>query len=248
MMQGLSLDPLGRHGAVYGPAGDAQGLPAVAILHGGEGPMAGWSHRFAAILAGHGFLALPLAYGTGDFFAAGPIREVDLAAVPEAGAALAAHPRAGRVGLFGWSKGGEAALLVAALGGPGPFAAVAAHAAPDRVTGAFDPEALRSGRRWLRDAPDDPRAWLWAGRDAELAPGTPIPVERAAMPLLLSVGTADEIWPAAQTLGMAARLEAAGRPADLFVVEGQGHAYDFTTEPRLWARLVAFFGRHLGGV
>lgn len=210
--------------------------------------MAGWSHRFAAVLAGHGFLALPLAYGTGDFFAAGPIREVDLAAVPAAGRALAAHPRAGRVGLFGWSKGGEAALLVACLGGAeGPFAAVAAHAAPDRVTGAFDPALLRAGGRWLLEDAGDPRAWVWAGHEAALAPGTRIPVEAAPMPLFLSVGTADEIWPAAQTLGMAERLAAAGRPADLFVGEGQGHAYDFATEPQLWARLAAFFGGHLGG-
>ncbi len=245
-MAGLSLEELGPYGALYGPDVGG-GLPAVVILHGGEGPMAGWSHRFAAILAGHGFLALPLAYGTGDFFAAGPVRDVDLAAVPAAGRSLAAHPRAGRVGLFGWSKGGEAALLVASLGDADtPFAAVAAHAASDRVTGAFDPAALRAGQRWLLDAPEDPRAWVWAGRDAALAPGTRIPVEAAPMPLLLSVGTADEIWPAAQTLGMAEGLAAAGRPADLFVVEGQGHAYDFATEPRLWSRLTEFFRRTLG--
>ena len=245
-MTGLTLEPLGAHGAVYGPAGGATGLPAVVVLHGGEGPMAGWSHRFAAILAAHGFLALPLGYGTGDFFAAGPIRAVDLAAVPAAGRALAAHPRAARVGLFGWSKGGEAALLAASLDPDTPFAAVAAHAAPDRVTGAFDPDALRRGDRWLLDAPTDPRAWVWQGRDAPLAPGTAIPVEAAPMPLFLSVGTADEIWPAAQTLGMAERLAAAGRPAELLVGEGQGHAYDFTTEPQLWARLCGFFGQHLG--
>jgi len=243
-MAGLTLEPMGPH-AVYGPAGGATGLPAVVLLHGGEGPMAGWSHRFAAILAGHGFLALPLAYGTGDFFAAGPIREVDLAAVPAAGRALAAHPRAGRTGLFGWSKGGEAALLAASLDPASPFAAVAAHAPPDRVTGAFDPEALRTGRRWLLTDPGDSRAWVWEGRDAALAPGTPIDIAAAPMPLFLSVGLADEIWPASQTLAMAERLTAAGRPAELFAVEGQGHAYDPATEPRLWARLTAFFARHL---
>lgn len=244
-MPGLSLAPLGAHGAVYGPAGAEAGLPGVVIVHGSEGPMAGWSHRFATILAAHGFLALPLAMGSGDFFAAGPIREVDLAAVPAAGRALAAHPRAGGVGLFGWSKGGEAALIVASLDADSPFDAVAAHAASDRVTGAFDPAALRSGARWLLTAPDDPRAWVWAGHDAALAPGTPIPVEAAPMPLFLSVGMADEIWPAGQTLDMARRLQEAGRPADLLAVEGQGHAYDFATEPLLWARLTAFFARHL---
>ena len=244
---GLSLRQLGAHGPVYGPAGVGNGLPAVVILHGAEGPMAGWSHRFAAIMAGHGMLALPVAFGDGDFWAAGAIREVDLTAVVAAGRALAAHPQAGRVGLLGWSKGGEAALLVAVLtGAGGPFTAVAAHAAPDRVLAAFDPQAMRAGRPFLDTAADAPRAWVWPG--ADLAPGTPIAVETAAMPLFLSAGTEDPIWDAAgMARAMAARCAAAGRPVDLMIAEGQGHGFDFDTEPQLWARLVAFFGRHLSG-
>ena len=237
---GLSLRQLGAHGPVYGPAGVGNGLPAVVILHGAEGPMAGWSHRFAAILAGHGMLALPHAYGAGDFFAAGAIRDVDLSRVVAAGEALAAEPRAGRVGLLGWSRGGEAALLVASLGA-GPFAAVAAHAAPDRVLAAFDPAAMRAGRGFLDDDPGAARSWRWPGVD--LVPGMPIAVERIAVPLLLSAGTADEVWPSAgMARGMAARVPG----AELMLAEGQGHGFDFDTEPALWARLVAFFGRHLG--
>lgn len=244
-MSGLSLHQMGTHGPVYGPAAGT-GLPGVVILHGAEGPMAGWSHRFAAILAAHGMLALPWSYGAGDFFGAGPVRDVDLSALPGVAAALAAHPRGnGRVGLLGWSKGAEAALVTAALAPPGAFACVAAHAPPDRILGAVDPAALREGRPWRLDAPGDPRAWVWPGQDHRLVPGTALPVTEAAMPLFLSVGTADEVWPAAQTLTLARRLEEAGRPADLFVAEGQGHGFDFDTEPQLWARLLAFFGRHL---
>lgn len=247
-MAGLSLEQMGGHGPVYGPA-EGAGLPGVVILHGAEGPMAGWSHRFAAILAAHGMLALPWSYGAGDFFGAGPVQEVDLSALPAAGTALAAHPRGnGRAGLFGWSKGAEAALISAALAPSGTFACVAAHAPPDRVLGAVDPAVLRAGGRWRRDAPGDPRAWVWPGRDAELVPGTALPVTAATMPLFLSVGTADEVWPAAQTLTLARRLTEAGRPAELFVAEGQGHGFDFDTEPQLWARLLAFFGRHLAVV
>jgi dipeptidyl aminopeptidase/acylaminoacyl peptidase len=241
---GLSLEMTGRGGAVYGPAAGG-GLPGVVVLHGAEGPGAGWSHRFAAILAAHGLLALPLAYGEGDLFGAGRIEGVDLGEIPAAGRALAAHERcAGRVGLFGWSKGGEAAMLVAALA-PAPFACAAAHAAPSQVTAAFDPSAFRSGGGISR-VPDAPRAWVWAGHEDDLVPGRPIPVERAAVPLFLSSGTADAVVPHADTLAMARRLEAAGSPADLFVAEGQGHGLDFGVEPALWARLAAFLRRHLG--
>ena len=140
-MTGLSLYQLGSFGPVYGPPpgpSDAA-LPGVVILHGSEGPMAGWAHRFAAILAAHGMLALPLGYGEGDFWSAGPIREQPLARVIEAGRALAAEPRTGRVGLLGWSKGGEMAMAVASLmGADTPFACVAAHAPTDTITGAFE--------------------------------------------------------------------------------------------------------------
>jgi len=74
---GLSLQQFGTHGALYGP-GEGTALPGVVILHGAEGPMAGWSHRFAAILAAQGYLALAAEYGQGDFFGAGPIRDVPL--------------------------------------------------------------------------------------------------------------------------------------------------------------------------
>ena len=244
-MTGLTLHQPTPHGPVYGPA-EGAGLPGVVVVHGAEGPMAGWSHRFAAILAAHGFLALPVSYGAGDFFGAGAIREVDLSTLPAAGAALASHSRSnGRVGLFGWSKGAEAVLTTAAL--TDRFACIAAHAPPDRITGALDPATLRAGGRWLLDRPDDPRAWVWPGQDHRLAPGTPLPVTDATAPIFLSTGTADEVWPADQTLRLARRLEAAGRPPELYLAEGQGHGFDYDTEPELWARLTNFLRRHLHG-
>ncbi|MFN3936961.1 MAG: alpha/beta hydrolase family protein [Gemmobacter sp.] len=246
----LSLHQFGDWGPVYGPEG-GNGLPAVVILHGSEGPMAGWSHRFAAILAAHGLLALPLSYGRGDFWSAGRIEDEPLDRVIAAGAALADHPRAGRVGLLGWSKGGEMALLVGSLMGPGaPFACVAAHAPTGLVTGAFDPDAFRAGiaagAPRLATDPAGPRAWVWPGKDDRLAPGAPIPIEDCPVPVFLSIGTADPVVDPARTLALADRLAAAGRPADLLEAEGQGHGYDFDTEPVLWRRLLSFFDRHLG--
>ena len=247
----LSLEQFGAHGALYGPA-SGDGLPAVLLLHGAEGPMAGWSHRFGAILAAHGFLALAAEYGAGDLFGAGPIRDVPLPPLLETAQALAGHPRAsGRVGLFGWSKGGEAALILGALMGDGPFACIAAHAPTGLVTGAFDPDAFRadlvSGAPRLPVDPKGPRAWVWPGKDHLLAPGAAIPVEDCTVPLFLSHGTADPIVPVSRTQALAERLQAAGRKADLMIAEGQLHGFDYDTEPALWARLTVFLHRHLGG-
>ncbi|MDU8942304.1 alpha/beta hydrolase family protein [Ovoidimarina sediminis] len=240
---GLSLEMLDPHGAVYGPeaGGDQAG---VVILHGSEGPFAGWAHRFAAILAAQGVLALPWAYGEGDYWGAGPIREVEIKGALDAVEALGAHPRCRGAGLFGWSKGGELALLIASLvEDPATLPFVAAHAASDVVRGAFDPERMRAeGFGGGRDA-GEARAWIWPGHEDRLAPGCPIEIARYRGPVFLSTGDADEIADPAMTLHMAADLERAGRPADLFVAPGQGHAYDFGTEPELWARLLKFVGR-----
>ena len=237
------MDTLPPHGPVYGPS-EGSALPGVVVLHGSEGPMAGWAHRFAAILAAHGLLALPWSYGAGDFWAAGPIRDVDARGVPAAAAALAAHPRCRGAGLFGWSRGGELAVLAASLEASNDrLAFVAAHAPSDRVNGAFDPAAFRDEGR--QDDPDGPRAWTWRGQDALLSPGAAIEIERYPGPVFLSVGTADEVWDHEMTLNLSGRLAAAGRPADLFVAEGQGHGFGFDREPELWSRLLAFIGRAL---
>ncbi len=225
---------------VYGP-GAGERLAGVVILHGSEGPMAGWSHRFAALLAAQGVLALPHAYGEGDFWGVGVIGDVPLEPVLESVARLVAHPRCRGAGVFGWSMGAEMALVLAALEADIarlPF--VAAHAPSDVVHGAFDPVAMRAGGDWRRLEPDGPRAWDWPAHAGRLAPGSPIEIERYPGPVFLSVGTADDIRDPAMTLRLAARLEAAGRPADLLIAEGQGHGFDFDREPELWARLLRF--------
>lgn len=238
-MAGLKIETLADAGPVYGPeTGDA--LPGIVILHGSEGPMAGWSHRFAAILAAQGCFAMPYAYGEGDFWAAGAILDVPLAPVLDAVDALAAHPRCAGAGLFGWSRGAEMALLLASLEGKTDrLPCVAAHAPSDTVNMAFLPGQARS------QSPDAPRAWVWPEDATRTTPGARIEIERYPGPVFLSVGTADEIWDHRMTLRLAERLEAAGRPADLFVAEGQGHAFTFDREPELWQRLLAFFHHHL---
>lgn len=204
----LTLETPWGHGPVYGH-GAGGGLPGVVVLDGAQRPIAGWAHRFAAILAVHGCLALPWSYGEGDFFGAGPNREADVSALPGAASALAAHPRCREAGLFGWSRGGKPVLLAASfVADRARIAFAGARAAPDAVREAFDPDAI------------------------ERFPGAVFP----------SVGDADELTDPAATRRLAARL-AAGRPADVFVARGQGHALDFDTEPALRVGILAFIGR-----
>ncbi len=239
----LSLGMLGDH-PIYGPAEGSE-LPGVVILHGSEGPWGGWSHRFAAILAAHGYLAVPHGYGEGDVWNAGNIHEVDLTRVLRTGRDLAAHPRCRSVGLFGWSRGGEATMHIAVLAGPDtPFAAYAAHAPADRVVPAFDAGVLQGRPRALVEGA---RAWVWPGAEDALAPGSAIEIERCPRPIFLSVGTEDQVWDPDMTRNLARRLTEAGRDPDVFIAEGQGHGFAFDREWELWDRLTAFFGKHLEG-
>ena len=236
----LSIVEIAGIGPLYRPKTTAP-CPGVMILHGSEGPGAGWSHRFAVILAAHGVAALPYGYGTGDVWGAGEIRQVDIGRINAVGARLAQHPGLQTLDLLGWSRGGELAMHLGAIAGAAsPFRRIAAHAPADHCVPAFDIARMRAGTP--RGDGED-RAWVWDGHDARLVPGTPIEIERFDRPVFLSVGTADEVWDPQMTRNLASRLAAAGNPADLFFAEGQGHALDFATEPELWARLLAFIRR-----
>lgn len=238
-------------GTTYGPAGDGP-FPSVLVLHGSEGALSGWSHRTAAILAAHGFLAFPFGYSNGgNAWNAGSIVDVPLDRTVEALAAMRAFPfSSGKAGIYGMSRGGEHALLLTSLmvndGLPGLPDAVAVHAPSDVICGAFD------ARRW-RDSGDpgwqswDPadRAWTWRGNSDALLPTTPIEIESYAGPLFLSHGTADRVWSADMTRRLARRLERNGRSPEVHLYEGQDHTPGSDAENRHFELLLAFLDRHL---
>ena len=103
-------------GHLYAPAGESR-HPALLLLHGSEGALGWLAHREAAIFAAHGYLALPFAYSAGgNFWVGGDIWNVPLDATEQAMAGLRAHPRCdGRLGVYGWSRGAEHALLATGL-------------------------------------------------------------------------------------------------------------------------------------
>ena len=235
----------------YSPPGDGP-FPAILLLHGSDGKWSGWSHRTAAILAAHGFLAMPFGYSNGgNSWNAGDIIDVPLDRTAEALVALRTNPLSGnRIGLYGVSRGAEHALLLASLmvrdGVAGLPDAIAVHAPPDVICGAFNAKMFRdSGDPGWQ--PWDPanRAWTWRGSSDELLPTTAIEIERFEGPLFLSHGTLDATWSAEMTRRLRDRLKRQGRTPDVHFYEGEGHGFRSDPENQHHELLIGFFTRHL---
>jgi acetyl esterase/lipase len=248
-------------GHFYAPAGDGP-FPAMLLLHGSEGALGWLGHREAMFFAAHGWIALPLAYSVGgNFWIGGDIWNVALDETERVMGALRAHPACdGRLGVYGWSRGAEHALLATALmaqaGSPHLPDALAAHAPPDRAGGpwrnlfyrhreAGEPIAPPPawGFRSDRVVPDL-AAWTWRGEP--VPEGAAIPIEAYAGPVFLSVGDQDEIWPADMAARLAARMAAAGRAPQLHTYAGQPHMPDAAAWNTHFELLLDFFGRALG--
>lgn len=250
-MQTIVCHQLSERRLAYGPAGNGP-FPSILLLHGSEGGFAGWSHRNAVMLAAHGFLAYPHPYALGgSFLEAGPMKDIPLDRTVDALNLLRAHPFcAGKVGVYGVSRGGEHALLLSSLmardGITGHPDAVAVHAPADVIVAAFDPRAWRDkgDSSWKVWDPAD-RAWTWRGTSDDLKPTTPIEIERYAGPLFLSHGTKDEVWDVAMTRRLEARLISNGKMPEIHYYEGQAHGFDAIGENAHLENLVAFFTRHL---
>jgi dienelactone hydrolase len=247
-------------GHIYAPTGDGP-VPAILLLHGSEGAQGWLGHRDAALFAAHGFVALPSAYSVGgNHWIGGDIWNTPLEETERVLGALRRNPICtGKVGVYGWSRGAEHALLATALMAQAGSAdlphAVAAHAPPDRVQGAWrnlfyrhreDGDPIRPPPAWGfrtdREVEGAP-AWTWRGEP--VAEGAPIPIEAFPGPVFLSVGDRDEIWPADMTTRLAERLRDAGREPELHVYKGQLHMPDPATWNTHLGLLLDFFARAL---
>jgi pimeloyl-ACP methyl ester carboxylesterase len=153
----------GLVGRLYEPEGRRR--PAVLVLGGGGG---GIPSLYAPVLAGHGYVALSLAYSGAEGLP-DDLVEIPLEYFKRAIDWLRARPSvdADRIAVLGLSRGGEAALLLAATY---PDLKVVVALAPSHVVweGAVrDPrkrglEALRSGRS----------AWTLGGSPLPFVPRT----------------------------------------------------------------------------
>ncbi len=211
----------GLVGELYTPATPGP-HPALIVLGGSEG---GWlsSSPLAALLASHGYTALALAYFQGyqsfDPRLAGlpkMLMDIPLEYFARAADWLKQQPGvdAHHVGIIGWSKGAEAALITAATF-PKKFQAVIAYMPTSVVWSGISNGPGPISSSWtLHGKPlpwvnpviypalfrnDKPLVFLGPYRDglkdATAVKRAVIPVERIAGPVLLVSATDDQIWP-----------------------------------------------------
>ncbi|MDG4832352.1 acyl-CoA thioesterase/bile acid-CoA:amino acid N-acyltransferase family protein [Solwaraspora sp. WMMD1047] len=190
----------GLHGDLYlPPAGSAAKTP-VLIFGGSEG---GNSMVFtAALLASHGHPALSLAY-FGVPALPQTLRRIPLEYFADAARLLSSHASAtsGPVAVCGYSRGSEAALLLA-------------QHHPDLIRGAVLYAPSDTVRAGFPDATG--AAWTSGGRDL---PSTGIPVDNVVGPVLAIAGGKDRVWPsAAQAQAIERNLRRAGSASSVRVL------------------------------
>jgi hypothetical protein len=229
--------PAGLVGELHLPLGPGRS-PGLLILGGSEGGH-GAAYHLAKVFAARGFASLGLAY-FGDPGVPATLENVPLEYFTQAIDWLAAQPGVDRkrLGVFGGSKGAEAALLIAAR--DRRIRAVVAGA-PSSVAwqGINMKNPMNPGPSWTERGTPRPFAAydasvpfhgvldLYQRSLAKAPPEAAIPVERINGPLLLISGRDDKLWPST-FMGDAimARLHKAGfhRGRTHLAYDNAGHA------------------------
>ncbi len=180
----------------YEPAaGSRTPAPAVIVLGGSEGGIS--TQLVAGLLASHGYAVLAVGY-----FNIGSLPRtlegIPLEYFANAITFLRDRPNldSSRLGVVGFSRGGELALL---LGAYYPeFTAAASYNGSGYAEAEWDPA--------ISDVDDLQSAWTWEGEPLPFVPysrvptqaeleAAEIPVERTNGPILLVSGDADGLWP-----------------------------------------------------
>lgn len=227
----------GLVGVYYPPV--TAGGPVVMLLGGSEGGFMG-SGAMAKELATQGFGALALSYYRGPGQSP-TLEEVPLETFTRGLDWLEQRPEIAhrRLGLVGVSKGGEAALLVAAR--DRRVCAVVAALPSSVVWGGYDParnmgtlkSSWTAGGQPLPFAPYDFSKFsgglraVYEGGLAKAPPEAAIPVEAIAGPVLLISGRDDKLWPSTPMAeAVMARLDARRfrYPHSHLAYDNAGHA------------------------
>jgi dienelactone hydrolase/uncharacterized protein (DUF2141 family) len=237
----------GLYAELYVPARKGR-LPAVVMIGGSDGGLDAIS-RMAVSFTEHGYAVLALAYW-GVPGLPQTLENVPLEYFHTALGWLKARPEVdpARIGLIGWSRGAEAALLIGgrerdvrAVVAVAPSSLVwqglnmQGSSAPQpawTVGGVALPYAVPRPPPGYR--PDQPLKAMFDMVLAQAAPETAIPAERIHGPILLLSGEDDRLWPSKE-MGdrLAARLKAKGFAYEYrhLAYPGAGHVV-FVGDPK----------------
>ena len=216
--------------------------PAILLLHGKRGRLAGWSHVWALALAQAGFVTLPWRYSKGG----SPWCAATFSRCPGRdgrGSGVVANRTwcLGPPCLYGESRGAEHGLPPDGIDGARqsglPHALVLLLSASDTIVGAFIESSFRpdSAAKAARRGPwegtpirlDPTRAWCWRGT-SKAAPhrASPIEIERYDGPVFLSHGEKDDVWSVNRTKRLEQRLRDAGRSPEVHYYAEQSASAD----------------------
>ncbi|WP_280417455.1 S9 family peptidase [Nocardia carnea] len=252
-------DGLPLHGYLTLPVGVApRDLPLVLVVHGGPWYHDSWGYsNDVQFLANRGYAVLQvnfrgsLGYGKrhvtaaiGEFARAMHDDLID--AVDWAVSEGYADP--GRIGIYGGSYGGYAAL-------------VGVTVTPDRFAAAVDYVGISDLANFLRTLPPFTRAYSvnnwyrYVGdpeipeQEADMLARSPITmVDEIRTPLLVAQGANDVRVVRAESDNIVARLRERGVPVEYLVAEDEGHGFDNPeNQVMLYRAIEQHFARHLGG-
>ena len=254
-----SRDGLTLHSYLTLPLGlEPKGLPAVLVVHGGPWARDAWGYEpQAQMLANRGYAVLQVNYrgstGFGKSFTHAAEREFagkmhdDLIDAVEWLVSEGIADR-DRVGIYGGSYGGYAALVGASFT-PGVFAAAVSMVGPSSLVTLvrsfppyWRPLLASTWFRYVGD-PDDPEQL------ADLEARSPLNrVDDITAPLLVIQGANDPRVTKAESDQIVEALRARGVAVEYLVKDDEGHGF-VKPENRMeaYAAIERFFAEHLGG-
>ena len=242
----------GLVGKLFEPK-DAGNYPAVLVVGGSSGGL-NWSQAMAGLLASHGYIAFALAY-FGMEGLPKTLNQIPLEYFGKALAWLSDQPRviADKIGVVGYSRGGELALL---LGASYPQIRTVVAYAPSGVPWGAYPSAGNSAwtqggkdipyvssftqEQWdealaqRRVRPDSFDWYLIPLQDKALAEPATIAVEKINGPVLLISGKDDKLWPSSDLAEIAVlrfKSKGLGNAVQHLAYVGAGHSFGWPNVP-----------------
>jgi dipeptidyl aminopeptidase/acylaminoacyl peptidase len=252
-------DGLPLHGFLTLPLGvEPRNLPLVLVVHGGPWYHDAWGYSpDAQFLANRGYAVLQVNFrgslGHGRRHVTAAIGEFARAMHDDlidatTWAVSQGYADPGRIGIYGGSYGGYAALIGVTV-------------TPDHFAAAVDYVGISDLATFLRTLPPFGRAYFavnwyrYVGdpeipeQEADMRARSPITMaDRIRTPLLVAQGANDVRVPQEQSDTIVASLRDRGVPVEYLVAEDEGHGFDNPeNRVRLYRAIERHFAEHLGG-